>query len=98
MKSLPYILALLRNVTVKEQDGSGWSQRPRIMWAVLRNDKRTIDIRSRDYDGTPVSLGLTSLKNPEIEKMRTNIDWIRTQPGLVDKLKRFCREKGYCSG
>ncbi len=96
METLPYIMAVLGNVTFHERDHSGRRLPPRVMWAVLRNDKRTIAIRSRDGDGKPVSLGFTTLRNPWIEGVRGDIDWILAQPELVEKLKRFCKEKGLC--
>ena len=93
MKTLPYMLSLLRNVMVYERDESGKSHRSRISWAELRNDRRTIVIRCLTGDGTPVDPGITSLSNPAIERVRADIDWIRAEPGLVEKLKRFCRER-----
>ena len=96
-RNLPYVLVLMKDVTAYETDGEGRKIPTHTQRSVMHSN-RVIHILLLGKDRFPIwsSRRKVALLDPAIESERSNIEWIRQQPGLVEALGRFCREKGLC--
>ena len=94
---LPYVLAMMKDVTAYETDGKGRKIPTHTQRSVIHSD-RMLHILLLGDDGFPIWSSRRKVAMPDtaIERERSNIEWIRQRPGLVHELGRFCREKGLC--
>lgn len=97
LRSLPYVLTMMKDVTAYETDGMGRKIPTHTQRSVIHSD-RMLHIWLLGDDGFPIwsSRRKVAMPDPDIERDRSNIEWIRQRPGLVKELTRFCREKGLC--